>query len=390
MTKRVQCRSGQEKPHVCFVSETPATYSLLAGEVSNIVGGAEVQQMLLSSELLRLGYTVTFLVPDCGQPAEFVTDRGIRVIKTRRQFRTNSNPLSVVGDIVRLFRAMRRAKADVYYQRAAATITGIIAAFCKLTRKPFVFSVAHNLDLDCDPMVNSSIGKRIYRYGLRNASRVVVQTAVQENMLKEGFGIEGNLIRSTFSKPEASGCSPVPGTVLWVGNLRPMRRPHMYLELATALPQFRFVMVGGPVPQEESLHQEIKTCAESVSNLKMTGAVPYREVGRYFDEAVLFVNTTDLEGFPNTYLQAWCRGIPVVGTFDPDGLLSRNGLGRHCSTVAEIAEAVNALMKDDEKRCAIGMDARRYVEEHHSPESVARDYDQLFLELWGRGSGTRP
>ena len=42
------------------------------------------------------------------------------------------------------------------------------------------------------------------------------------------------------------------------------------------------------------------------------GAVPYRDAGALYSRARVLVNTSDVEGFPNTYLQAWASGTPVV------------------------------------------------------------------------------
>ena len=46
-----------------------------------------------------------------------------------------------------------------------------------------------------------------------------------------------------------------------------------------------------------------------------------------YDRAKVLVNTSDVEGFPNSYLQAWIRGVPVVTLIDPDGVIEREGLG---------------------------------------------------------------
>lgn len=372
-----------KKPHICFVSESNATYGLLAGGQTNtMVGGAEVQQSLLAPALRRLGYDVTFLVPDLGQPDKVVTGQGITVIKTREQYKGGGLKRNL-QDVKALFSAMDRSGADVYYQRTSAAITGIVALYCKLRKKRFVFSVAHNMDLDGTGREQM---KRhyymIYRYGLNHAAVVVVQTDDQMRLLKEMTGRDGVLIRSTFPEPDRPDTSVERRYVLWVGNFRDVKRPEMFIELASRLPQYEFVMVGGPLTSQESTFDEMKSRAERIGNLHLTGPIPYRDVGKHFGGAKVFVNTSSAEGFPNTYLQAWSRGLPVIATFDADGLIVKHGLGRYCENVDELVRAVDEFMRDDALRASVGESALRYARENHSLEAVAAQYDELFTRIY--------
>ena len=58
----------------------------------------------------------------------------------------------------------------------------------------------------------------------------------------------------------------------------------------------------------------------------------------HFDGAALFVNTSVGEGFPNTFLQAWSRGMPTVSFFDPQVEFD----GQPVGIVAPDADAMRA------------------------------------------------
>jgi glycosyltransferase involved in cell wall biosynthesis len=104
--------------------------------------------------------------------------------------------------------------------------------------------------------------------------------------------------------------------------------------------------------------------------------VHYRESGGLFDRAKVFLNTSSIEGFPNTFLQAWIRGVPVVTFFDPDGLVQRVPLGRVAQSLDDMREAIRGLLEIDVDRQLLGRRAREFALREYTGGVAAR-----YLEL---------
>jgi glycosyltransferase involved in cell wall biosynthesis len=140
------------------------------------------------------------------------------------------------------------------------------------------------------------------------------------------------------------------------------------------MPDVAFHMAGAAVPGEEDLFRRIEAEARALPNVTFQGAIPYLDIGRLFDRARIFANTSDLEGFPNTYLQAWVRGIPVVATFDPDGVIKSAGLGSSHSTVAEMNQGLERLLRSDRAYSAASGAALKFIEQRFDEKSVLLPY----------------
>jgi hypothetical protein len=123
-------------------------------------------------------------------------------------------------------------------------------------------------------------------------------------------------------------------------------------------------MIGGTQPGHEALYTQIEAAAQALPNLRFLGPVPYHDVNAHYERARVFVNTSDSEGFPNSYLQAWRRGTPSVAFFDPDAVIARHGLGAAVAGLDAMVAEVRRLatQRDDwlaaHRRCIDFMDAR--------------------------------
>jgi glycosyltransferase involved in cell wall biosynthesis len=162
--------------------------------------------------------------------------------------------------------------------------------------------------------------------------------------------------------------------VLWVSNIRQLKRPDLFIALVKRLGACKAVMIGGTQPGSEPLYDQTKQLAAGVGNLEFMGAVPYHATNEVFDRARVFVNTSEIEGFPNSFLQAWTRGIPVVSFFDPDGVIAREGLGKTVTNIEEMVAAVNALHSDAQLWQASSARCRAFMAAHFDEARILAPY----------------
>lgn len=346
-------------------------------------GGASVQMTFLAKTFRDSGHQVSMITKDHGQPDGEVLDR-IQVWKCFKKGAGIPGVRFIHPRVTSMLHALKKADADIYYQSCAGMATGMTAWHCQRFNKKFVYRVAH--DTDCVPgkqIIRFWRDKKIYEYGLKHADLIIAQTEKQRNSLKDFYGLESLRLNMMVGLPEASSKEDKNIDILWVNNIRPFKRPELIFELASKLPAFRFVLIGGPCSGQHDYYKGIEAQANRYPNVDFLGPVPYTQVNRYFSRAKLFVNTSESEGFPNSFLQAWIRAIPVISFFDPDALLATHGLGKASSDIHEMTIQIDALMRNEQERRAIGEQARQFAFAHHSPGSVAQQYKSMFSEIFG-------
>jgi len=340
------------------------------------VGGESVQHVLLARAWRDLGHDVSMIVHDHGQGR--VTDvDGIRAVAPYS--RNEGIPVFRFAHprLTGMISAMREVDADVYYQSPAGAPTGITAWFCQKHGKRFITRIAS--DLACIPgkqLIRFWRDRKIYEYGLRNADLIVAQSEQQRTLLRQNYGLKSEVLDMAVDMP--SGPPPQKDIdVLWVSNLRPVKRPEVVLDLARRLPNVKFVLAGGALPGAEDYYQTVTQAAREIPNLTCPGAVPYSEVGTMFSRARIFLNTSEIEGFPNTFLQAWVRGVPVVTFFDPDSLIKQRQLGRTAVDFDDMVKAIQTLLEDSQERERAGERARAYAVATFGAKHIASRYLEM-------------
>ncbi|MGH8201226.1 MAG: glycosyltransferase family 4 protein [Steroidobacteraceae bacterium] len=368
-------------PHVCFVGL--GNLPVLAPEYSDQpAGGEALQHTLLARALARRSWRVSMIVLDSGQSDGATWDG----VKTYKAYRADDG-IPVVRFLhprwTRLQSALQRADADIYYTSCAGAELGQVALFARRHGKKLVFRIAS--DSDCDPralLVRYWRDRQLYQWGLARADLVLAQTPSQQRALVRNFARQSQVMglavepagrRRAFHERDIDA--------LWVANVRALKRPHLFLDAAARLPGLSFHLIGARLAEAPALYDEARARAETLPNVSFHGLVPQHRVGAFFERARVHVSTSETEGFPNTFVQAWSRGTPVVTFLDPERMVSRNGMGAVVSDAQGLHTAIASLGGDSSAWQAASASSARYFDEHFDESQLVSAYMEAFSSL---------
>jgi glycosyltransferase involved in cell wall biosynthesis len=343
------------------------------------VGGAELQLSLLAREFEKRGCEVHLIVDDFGQAD--VTQHGtIKLHKVALKYMGGSN-WYLIPAWLNLLRTLTRINADIHILKLPRSVMPPLGLYCWLRRKKLVFvgQIDNDIDLKFLRSADGLIPYWFYRFGMHFVTTTVAQNRLQADGFDTVFRKPTTIIQNAVAEPDS-----IPDIekdmVLWVGRNLPKKHPELFADLARRLPQHRFVMIMAPNPgQEDWMYRELES---EVDNFEYKGFLPFHETQDYFFRARVFACTSDREGFPNVFLQAWQAKCPVVSlTIDPDGVIEKYALGRVSKDLMTMSEDIDLLMTDDALRDKVVSNGITYIRENHAIKSVADKYEALFHKL---------
>ncbi len=153
--------------------------------------------------------------------------------------------------------------------------------------------------------------------------------------------------------------------LLWVSRCQPIKRPHLFLDLAERLPQAKCHMV---CPREDvSLWESVANRAREIPNLTFVERVPYHEIQGVYDAARIFVNTSEWEGWPNSFIQSGLGAAALLSLdVNPDHLFETYGLGSFAAGSFEhLVTAANGMLAAPDTLTAQQGECERFVAELH-------------------------
>ena len=287
-------------------------------------------------------------------------------------------------DSRRLYRKLVEIEPDCVYLRGLTSYAGVAARYAKSNGCRQVLHVAHDYEVtplreQVSPLMAGfkpfvRIERAIGEYGLRHSDFIIAQTTHQAGLVEKYFSRNADAVIGNFHPPaqeviEKNGSGRC--SIVWVANLKPFKQPEVFVGLAEALAgrvDMEFLMVGDAGGgRYAGLFERI----EALPNLSYLGPLPISKVNQILAESDIFVNTSSAEGFPNTFIQAWMREVPVISLgVDVDGILADGEAGFKAHSVEELKSLVERLAGDQELRRTLGVRGRRLAEQRFSTNRI--------------------
>ncbi len=357
---------------ICFVS--CKAYPIFNPSIESVFGGAEVDLYLLSTELAKDdAFHVSFVVGDFGQDDE-ETREGVRLIKSL------GPETSFFDGSPKIWKALRKADADIYFDEACSLGTVLYAVFCKIYGKKFVYRTASSEECDGTYSKKNPFRWIAVKWAFGQADKLLVQNQDDLDNLKRKK-IKAEVIKnaSRLSKQQ----DVTKDFVLWVGRSNPIKQPGLFIELAKEIPEQKFIMIC-PEATGDNNYESLKAAASEISNIEFIEKVPFEKIGEFFAGAKVCVNTSDSEGFPNTFLQACEYSAANLSlNVNPDSFLDENNCGLCAGGdwdrfVGQLREFLSGQIA-----AQYGANGRLYLEANHDIKKIAERYKAIFCELTG-------
>jgi glycosyltransferase involved in cell wall biosynthesis len=359
---------------IVFISKT---------HISRGIGGAEVQADLLAQELVKNRWKVYYVTFNGIHSGSYNNYELIIVAQTKNKF----------------YKTLKGINADIYYQKGRKELTHWTFEFCKENNKRFIFAASMNIDCLKHKFHNRHRGtpKQVIRnmlylrknkkhddislQAMLNADVVLSQTEHQKKLFKQNIGLNSIVFPNLHPLPSKQetffNANPV---VLWLANLKEWKQPEVYLRLVRGLANENCIFKMAGKIYSEKYKKLIQKTKKINPNFEYLGTISFEESNKLIGESDFFVNTSKgQEGFPNTFIQAWLRGVPTVSLqFDPDDMITKYQLGFVANNnYEELKKGVKELILDEELRLKLSENAKTFSTEKFSVEkNIGR-----FIEL---------
>lgn len=346
---------------------TPFVYNLYR-EIG-IIGGIAIQMSFWAQTFLQKGWDVYSI-----SNVENTEINGIKFVKLPH--------LRVIGILVEIFYTLYyivTIRPDVILFRGAGRSLSYLSWFSKLFGVKLIFFGASDTDFKYEEeLIARKHDRVLYRFGLRNTKYFVAQNQLQYDLLLNAYNKKNVITIPNIWLQQEQG-NRERDIILWVSNFRQLKRPQWFIQLSKDFSQYRFVMVGAAL--DKQLFDECQSEAERLPNLDFMGGQSFANVNEIFTRAKYFVCTSEIEGFPNTFLQSWSNSIPVVTTFDPSSLVANKKLGMVVNSYEELRNTVTKIENDKRLYREMQNNIDNYFIQSHSG---IKQFNKLinFVEIW--------
>jgi glycosyltransferase involved in cell wall biosynthesis len=263
-------------------------------------------------------------------------------------------------------------------------LAGVLVS--RATKAPLILTAAGS---DVNRLATRTLAKHIIRHVLFPNSRMVV--AVSPDLLRrlKTLGCQNAVyLPNCVEKPvnHTSLGNGNPYSILFVGDLIPLKRPHILIQafhkIAYRVPDATLTIVG-PGPMRQYLDDLITRLALD-EKVRFTGFLQEKELAEIYRRSQIFVLPSSSEGMSYSLLEAMSYGKCVIVSEAAHSGIIRNGIEGLIFKVDDVDDLANKILwvfENPEKSRALSLNARMKCEREYSVASVALKLERLYAHV---------
>lgn len=365
-----------QKLKICFFM--PMAYAIF-NESNLKMGGAEINLYYIAKELAKnKNVQIDFLVGDYHQ-SDIEYFEGIRLIKLKYT-NPEKNKTPFINKILKRFffySELLTNNSEIFLTSGADKLF-VVYFFVKILKKrKIILRISHDRFCNGDFVKKNGLLGKSYRFALHRIDKIITQNINQHDLLFNTENVKSSIIKNGFPIIR-NNPSKLKSTILWVSRCLDWKRPLLFLELAKRLPNEKFIMIA---TQENKLKDVLIEEVKKITNLELIEYVNFSEIQNYFNNAKCFVNTSIYEGFPNTFIQSFQAGTPVLSyKVNPEEILNTYGIGLCCDD--NIEDAINFIKKLNKNKLEkYNNNCKKYVIKNHNIKEKASQYTNIIYKV---------
>lgn len=341
---------------------TPEIINLIDGKP---IGGIAVQMFFWAQVFAENGWQVFSFAENA---KETVSRKGIIFIPTR-----NIKRINFFLEWWRSMKYMLTVRPEVVVYRGANRHLLSLSIFAKLFGVKLVFFSASDVNFEPGKeLVGSEFNRKLYHYSIQHIHYFITQNQHQHDTLLKNYGKDSLTMYNIWGKiPNNEEGMPPRSNAVWVANFRKLKRAEWVLTAAKQCKDYHFVMAGGG---DNEYYKEMQKEARKIDNLEFLGPKSFFYTNSLVQKSKVLLCTSTFEGFPNTFLQAWSNGLPIISTVDPSGIIAENSLGEVVVSEEQLVDALRRVLGDEDYYRQLCASVRDFFQKNHASQSK---YEQL-------------
>jgi N-acetyl-alpha-D-glucosaminyl L-malate synthase BshA len=298
---------------------------------------------------------------------------------------------------VKMAEAVREHGIELFHVHYAIphAIAGILAQQMLGDGAPRMLTTLHGTDITIVGQDHSFF--EITKFGIERSDGVTAVSEFLRRMTLEEFQVSRpidvvpnfvDLEQYPIENGDRSGIAePGQRVLLHVSNFRPVKRPldtvRIFERVSREVDSVLLMVGEGP---ERSSAQALARRLGVLDRMRFLGT--QQDIAEIAAMADVFLLPSELESFGLSALEAMACGVPVIGS-DAGGLpeVVRHAESGYLLPVGDVegmAARTIEILKDDERRRAMGEAARHRVESLFDADRVVSQYEAAYARVLGR------